>query len=50
VTTASKDAGKVLKAIIGVMGQATKNTITDAEVQRAKYVTNNPNKQAEDNI
>lgn len=36
VTTASKDAGKVLKAIIGVMGQATKNTITDAEVQRAK--------------
>jgi ubiquinol-cytochrome c reductase core subunit 2 len=36
VTSAAKDAGKVLKAIIGVLGQATKSSVTDAEVQRAK--------------
>lgn len=37
VTADAKDAGKVLKAVVSAVAQATKNTITDAEVQRAKH-------------
>lgn len=36
VAVNAKDAGKVLKAVVAALGQATKNTITEAEVQRAK--------------
>lgn len=37
VTTNARDAGKVLKAVVTTMGQATKNTITEADVRRAKH-------------